>query len=85
MLFLWPIRGQLFQPEEDRTMFEFITSFYFWLGVVVGGVGGAFIGLGLARRSTTANAYYDKIRKELDEAREQLREYRAKQKNVDKL
>lgn len=39
---------------------------------------GGFIGVGLGRRSSTANAYYDRVRKEADELREKLREAEAK-------
>lgn len=35
------------------------------LGLVIG----AFIGVGLGRRSSTANEYYDRMRKEADDLR----------------
>lgn len=39
------------------------------LALAVGLLIGGFIGVGLGRRSTTANAYYDRIRKEADDLR----------------
>lgn len=38
---------------------------------------GALIGVGLGRRSSTANKYYDRARKEAEELREKLREAEA--------
>lgn len=54
--------------------FNLITILTLAAALVVGG----FIGVGLGRRSTTANAYYDRIRKEADEAKEKLRIAEAK-------
>lgn len=54
--------------------FNLITILALAAALVIGG----FIGVGLGRRSTTANAYYDRFRKEADELREQLREAEAK-------
>lgn len=56
---------------------NFATIIALAIGLVIGG----FIGVGLGRRSTTANAYYDSIRKEADRVREELREARAKLKD----
>lgn len=53
--------------------FNLITLVALAAALVVGG----FIGVGLGRRSNTANDYYDRIRKEADELREQLREAEA--------
>lgn len=53
--------------------FNLITILALAAALVIGG----FIGLGLGRRSATANTYYDRIRKEADELREKLREAEA--------
>lgn len=47
------------------------------LALAIGLVIGAFVGVGLGRRSTTANAYYDKIRLEADELRERAEKAEA--------
>jgi hypothetical protein len=54
-------------------MFEFIFSAEFITAAIVFSAAGAFLGVGLARRSQTANAYYDRIRAKWDEEREELR------------
>lgn len=61
-------------------MFELSNILIFAAGVV----GGAFLGVLLGRRSTTANAYVDRIRAEYDERvnelKQQVRELQAKAK-----
>ena len=50
-------------------MFEFILSLPFLVGLVLG----ALIGVGLGRRSKTANEYYDRARAAWDLREAQLR------------
>jgi gas vesicle protein len=54
-------------------MIEFIFSAQFLIGLGLGAVAGAFLGVLLGRRSKTANEYVDKIRAKYEEEREQLR------------
>lgn len=65
-------------------MLEFFFSPHFLLGLGAGLAAGAFVGVGLGRRSSTANRYYDgaldwyaereaKLRAEIQELRDQLR------------
>jgi len=65
-------------------MLELFFSPEFLLGLGAGLVAGAFVGVGLGRRSSTANRYYDgaldwyaereaKLRAEIQELRDQLR------------
>lgn len=49
-------------------MFEFILSLPFLVGLVLG----ALIGVGLGRRSTTANEFYDRARAQWDLREAQL-------------
>lgn len=49
-------------------MFEFILSLPFLAGLVLG----ALIGVGLGRRSTTANEFYDRARAQWDLREAQL-------------
>lgn len=51
-------------------MFEFILSLPFLVGLVLG----ALIGVGLGRRSVTANEAYDRARAQWDLREAQLRE-----------
>jgi hypothetical protein len=53
--------------------FNLITIIALAAALLIGG----FIGVGLGRRSTTANAYYDKIRAEADSLRARLNEAEA--------
>lgn len=55
-------------------MFEFILSFQFLMGLGVGAVVGAFVGVGLARRSNKANEFYDRTRAKWDLERAELEE-----------
>ena len=48
-------------------MLEFIFSPQFLLGFGAALVGGAFVGVGLGRRSSTANRYYDAVLDRYDE------------------
>jgi gas vesicle protein len=65
-------------------MFEFIFSAQFLIGLGLGAVGGAYVGVLMGRRSQTANAYVDRIRAEYDERvnqlKQQVRELQAKAK-----
>lgn len=64
-------------------MLEFIFSATFLTGLVLGVLGGSYLGVLLARRSKTANAYVDRIRREYDEREEQLKQQlRAAQAKV---
>lgn len=65
-------------------MLELFFSPQFLLGLGAGLAAGAFVGVGLGRRSSTANRYYDgaldwyaereaKLRAEIQELRDQLR------------
>lgn len=49
---------------------DLFTIFTYVIAVLVGG----FIGLGLGRRSKTANAYYDQIKARAEAAEARLRE-----------
>lgn len=66
-------------------MFEFILSFQFLVGIGVGAVLGAFVGVGLARRSNTANEFYDRTQAKFDlkkaELEEEIRSLKEKLKN----
>jgi len=55
-------------------MFDFILSFPFIVGLSLGALAGAFIGLGLGRRSERANEAYDRIRAEAKIREQQLRD-----------
>jgi hypothetical protein len=55
-------------------MFTLYTLIALLVGLAVGG----FLGVGLARRSTTANEYYDRIRLEADQLRERAEAGEAK-------
>lgn len=57
---------------------NFATIIALAIGLVIGG----FLGVGLGRRSSTANAYYDKIRLEADELRERAEAAEAKLRAV---
>lgn len=59
-------------------MFEFILSLPFLVGIVLG----ALLGVGLGRRSTTANEFYDRARAawDLREAQLQAEIERLKEK-----
>lgn len=65
-------------------MLELFFSTQFLLGLGAGLAAGAFVGVGLGRRSSTANRYYDgaldwyaereaKLRAEIQDLRDQLR------------
>lgn len=54
-------------------MLEFIFSPQFIVAAVVFSLAGGFVGIGLGRRSSTANAYYDSYRARFDEVEAQLR------------
>lgn len=55
-------------------MFEFILSFQFLVGLGVGAVLGAFVGVGLGRRSNTANEFYDRTQAKWELERAELEE-----------
>ena len=55
-------------------MFEFIVSIQFAAGLTLGAVLGAFVGVGLARQSNTANEFYDRTRAKWDLERAELEE-----------
>jgi hypothetical protein len=63
-------------------MFEFILSFQFLVGLGVGAVAGGFVGVGLGRRSSKANEFYDRARAGWDlkraELEEEVRELKAR-------
>lgn len=54
-------------------MLQFILSLQFLVGLAIGAAAGGFVGVGLARRSKTANDYYDRARARWDETEAQLR------------
>lgn len=54
-------------------MLEFFFSPQFLLGLGAGLAAGAFVGVGLGRRSSTANLYHDAVRARYDELEDQLR------------
>ena len=54
-------------------MIEFFFSPQFLLGLGAGLVVGAFVGVGLGRRSSTANRYYDAVHARYDERLRALR------------
>lgn len=58
-------------------MFEFFLSLPFLVGLVLG----ALIGVGLGRRSKTANAAYDRMRDRAERAEQQLRDWQARRKD----
>lgn len=66
-------------------MFEFIVSLPFAVGLTVGAVLGAFVGVGLGRRSNTANEFYDRTQAKFDlkkaELEEEIRSLKEKLKN----
>lgn len=55
-------------------MLEFIFSATFLTGLVLGVLGGSYLGVLLARRSKTANAAVDRIRDAYEREREELRQ-----------
>lgn len=55
-------------------MLEFIFSATFLTGLVLGVLGGSYLGVLLARRSKTANAYVDRIRQEYEDKTEELKQ-----------
>lgn len=55
-------------------MLEFIFSSTFLTGLVLGLLGGSYLGVLLARRSKTANAYVDRIRQEYEDKTEELKQ-----------
>jgi hypothetical protein len=63
-------------------MFEFILSLPFHVGLGVGAVAGGFVGVGLGRRSSKANEFYDRARAGWDlkraELEEEVRELKAR-------
>ena len=54
-------------------MLEFFFSPQFLLGLGAGLAAGAFVGVGLGRRSSTANRNHDAVRARYDELEDQLR------------